>query len=122
MIQNIDVQGIKVEVDDKLSEYIQKKLGRLDRFVSRHDRESLRADVILKEQVTKGRKLYQCEVIMHLPHDKIVTKESTINVYAAVDIVEAKLQNQLRKHKQLHGNPSMRRRLVAKLRRTKHDH
>ena len=122
MIQNIDVQGIKVEVDDKLREYIQKKLGRLDRFVSRHDRESLRADVTLKEEVTKGRKLYQCEVIMHLPHDKIVTKESTINVYAAVDIVEAKLQNQLRKHKQLHGNPSMRRRLVAKLRRTKHDH
>ena len=122
MIQNIDVQGIKVEVDDKLREYIQKKLGRLDRFVSRHDRESLRVDVLLKEQVSKGKKLYQCEVIVHLPHDKIVTKESTINVYAAVDIVEAKLQNQLRKHKQLHGNPSMRRRLVAKLRRTKHDH
>lgn len=122
MIQNIDIRGVKVDVDAKLEVYVQKKLGRLDRFVSRHDRESLRVEVTLKEQVAKGKKQYQCEVVLHLPQDKIVTKESTINVYAAVDITEAKLRNQLRKHKQLHGNPRLHRRLVSKLRRTKHDH
>ncbi|MCA9331250.1 ribosome-associated translation inhibitor RaiA [Candidatus Saccharibacteria bacterium] len=122
MIQNIDVRGVKVDVDEKLQAYVEKKLGRLDRFVSRHDRESLRAEVMLKEQVSKGKKQYLCEVVLHLPHDKVVIKESTINVFAAVDIAEAKLRNQLRKHKQLHGNPRMHRRLVAKLRRSKHDH
>lgn len=122
MIQNIDVRGVKVDVDEKLQAYVEKKLGRLDRFVSRHDRESLRAEVMLKEQVSKRKKQYLCEVVLHLPHDKVVIKESTINVFAAVDIAEAKLRNQLRKHKQLHGNPRMHRRLVAKLRRSKHDH
>ena len=122
MIQRLEIRGIKFEIEPKLEEYIQKKIGRLDRFVSRHDRESLHAEVILKEQAIKAKKQYQCEVILHLPHDTVVTKESTINVYAAVDIVEAKLRNQLKKHKELHGNPRLHRRLVARLRTTKHDH
>jgi ribosomal subunit interface protein len=122
MIQKLEIRGIKFEVEPKLTAYIQKKIGRLDRFVSRHDRVSLRAEVILKEHAIKAKKQYQCEVILHLPHDTIVTKESTINVYAAVDIVEAKLRNQLKKHKELHGNPRLHRRLVGKLRRAKHDH
>ena len=120
MIQNIDIRGIKVELDDKLRDYIQKKIGRLDRFVSRHDRQSLHAEVVLEEQTTKGKKQYQCEVIFRLPHETVVSKESTINIYAAIDIVEAKLQNQLRKHKETHGNPRLHRRLVSRLRRNKH--
>lgn len=120
MIQKLEIRGIKIDVDAKLTEYVQKKIGKLDRFVSRHDRESLRAEVILKEKLIKAKKECTCEVILHLPRDTIVTKESTINIYAAVDIVEAKLRNQLKKHKEKHGNPRLHRRLAARLRRTKH--
>lgn len=121
MIKKLDIRGIKFEVDQKLTDYIGKKIGPLDKYVSRHDRESLHAEVVLKEQVVKAKKTYTCEVILHLPQDTIVTKESTINIYAAIDIVEAKLRNQLRKHKQKRGNPRFHRRLVARLRRTKHE-
>lgn len=122
MIERLEVRGLKINVSPKLTEYVQKKIGLLDKYVSRHDRESLRAEVILKEQTIKTKKICTCEVIFHLPHDTIVTKESTINVYAAIDIVEAKLRNQLKKHKEKHGNPRFHRRLVTRLRRTKHDH
>jgi ribosomal subunit interface protein len=122
MIQKVDVRTVNIEIDDKLSDYVTKKIGTLDRYVSRHDRESLRVEVVLKEQTIKAKKVCSCEVIFHLPHDKLVTKESTINIYAAIDIVEAKLKNQLKKHKELHGNPRLHRRLVARLRSTKHDH
>lgn len=121
MIQKIDIRGVKVEVDDKLHTYVEKKIGLLDKYVSKHDRASLRAEVTLKEQTIKAKKECTCEVILHLPHDKLVTKETTINMFAAIDIVEAKLRNQLKKHKELHGNPRLHRRLVSRLRRVKHN-
>lgn len=120
MIQKVDIRSVSIEVDQKLHDYVIKKIGGLDKYVSRHDRESLRAEVTLKEQVIKSKKICKCEVILHLPHDKLVTSESTINIFAAIDIVEAKLKNQLKKHKELHGNPRLHRRLVARLRREKH--
>jgi len=121
MIQKIDIRGVKIELEPKLKEYVHKKIGQLDKYVSKHDRESLRAQVTLREQTIKAKKECTCEVIFHLPHDQLVTKETTINIYAAIDIVEAKLRNQLKKHKELHGNPRLHRRLVAKLRRVKHN-
>lgn len=122
MIKKIDIRGVRFKVDQKLAAYVTKKIGPLDKYISRHDRESLHAEVVLKERIIKAKKVCICEVILHVPGDTIVTKESTINMYAAVDIVEAKLRNQLKKHKEKRGNPRLHRRLVARLRRTKHDH
>ena len=74
MIQKIDIRGVKLEVDEKLQVYVEKKIGGLDRYVSRHDRESLRAEVTLTERTIKSKKECTCEIVLHLPHDKIVTK------------------------------------------------
>ena len=41
---------------------------------------------------------------MHLPHEEFATKETTMNIFAAIDIVEAKLKNHLRKYKETHSN------------------
>ena len=103
MIQNIDITGVHVEVGNDLKKYITKKIGRLDRFIPKKDRASARAEVKLKEASTKKKKQYLCEVIIHLPHGKITTKETTINMFAAVDIVETKLKNQLKKYKETHS-------------------
>ena len=59
-----------------------------------------------------------CEAILHLPHETIMVKEATINMFAAVDIVEAKLKTQLKKYKDTHGNPRLHRRLITKFKRT----
>ena len=54
------------------------------------------------ETKIKNKKQCTCEVIMFLPHEEFVTKETTMNIFAAVDIVEAKLKNHLKKYKETH--------------------
>lgn len=102
MITQIDITGIHYNTKADIKKYINKKIGKLDRFVPRHARKSLKAEVILKELKTKSDR-NQCEVIIHLPEQTITAKDSTVNMFAAVDIVEKKLKNQLNKYKANHG-------------------
>lgn len=102
MISHIDISGIHYEVSDDLKKYITRKVSKLDRFVPRHARKSMHAEVKLTELKTKSDK-NQCEIILHLPEQQIMAKESTVNMFAAVDIVETKIKNQLKKYKDLHG-------------------
>ncbi len=100
MIKHIDISAVKrgEEVDEKLAKYIQKKIGKLDRKFKKADRLNTRADVKLQETTGKGGKKCICEVILHSPGVKLTAKESTPNMYASVDVVESKLQNQIKKH------------------------
>lgn len=118
MIKKLEVNGVHLDIDPKLKAYIVKKIGKLDRYMSRPIRESAHVEVFLKERSLKGKKECQCEVIMHLPHDTITLKEATVNMFAAVDIVEVKLKNQLKKYKDLHGHRGLKRNI---LKRFKHD-
>lgn len=117
MIQKMEINGIHTELGDDIKKYITKKIGRLDKYMPRNARESAHAEVKLKN-VSKGKKnQYTCEVILHLPHDVITTKETTMNMFAAVDIVETKLKNQLKKYKDTHSVLRGRtRRLITKFR------
>lgn len=117
MLQRFEIQGVHTSVDDKLRAYVTKKIGSLDRYLSRHSRESAHAEVHLKVGKTKNNNHCSCEVTLHLPHQNIVVKESALNMYAAVDIVETKLKQQLKKYKDLHGSGKMHRQLFARWRR-----
>jgi len=115
MIQKLDINGVHLEVGDDLKRYVQKKLGRLDRYVPRHARESMHLEVKLKEGKAKDRSERTCEIVLHLPGENIAVKETTINIYAAIDIVETKLRHQLKKYKDLHASPRLGQRLLTKL-------
>jgi ribosome-associated translation inhibitor RaiA len=54
---------------------------------------------------------------MHLPNEVFTVSETTINIFAAVDIVEEKLKKLLHKYKETHANPKLRQRLMARLKR-----
>jgi len=102
MIKHIDIAAAQKDykVDKDLEKYIQKKIGRLDKHMKRKNRDTARADVKVKESTGKGGKKCSVEVNLYTPDFKLNAGESTINMYAAVDIVENKLQNQLKKHKE----------------------
>jgi putative sigma-54 modulation protein len=117
MIRKLEINSVHMKIDPKLSAYINKKIGRLDRFVPRHARESMHATVILRTEAKKSTKNHTCEVIITVPADKITIKESTINMYAAVDIVEAKLKIALKKYKNTHNNKRIHRRVISRLKR-----
>jgi ribosomal subunit interface protein len=117
VIQKLEINGVHTVVDEDLQKYVTKKIGKLDQYMSRHARESAHAEVTLKEVKAKDKKQCICEVVIYLPHGVITTKESTVNMYAAVDIVETKLKNQLRKYKEKHEFGRIRKRVSARLHR-----
>lgn len=117
MLKRFEVQGIHTVVDDRLRAHVNKKIGSLDRYIAPQNRDSAHMEVHLKETGKKGNDQSRCEVTLHLPHQNIIVKESAVNLYAAVDIVEAKLKQQLQKYKDLHGNGKRRRHILARLRR-----
>lgn len=115
MLQRLEISGVHMEVSDDLKKYVQRKIGRLDRFVPKNSRQSVHAEVKLKEDKAKNKNERTCEVIIHLPQENITVKESTVNIYAAVDIVETKLHHQLKKYKELHASPRLGQRLLSKI-------
>lgn len=117
MIQKMEISGIHMEVSEDLRKYIVKKIGHLDQYMSRHARSSAHAEVKLKEEKSKGKKQCTCEVILYLPHEVITTQEMTLNIFAAVDIVEAKLKNKLKKYKETHDSFKFKRKLLSRIKR-----
>ena len=118
MFQKFEVHGVHTSVDKKLRAYATKKIGSLDRYVSRHARDSAHADVHLKKEAkAKDHNHCRCEVTVYLPQDTIVVKETGLNMYAAVDIAEVKLKQQLQKYKELHGSGKLHRHLLGRFRR-----
>lgn len=102
MIQSIAITGVKYDLDDATKKYVNRKIGRLDRFLPRHARKSVTAEVKLKEVNRDHGNKYEAEVILHVPEKQLAAKDSTVNMFAAVDIVEAKIANQLKKYKDMH--------------------
>jgi putative sigma-54 modulation protein len=118
MIQKLEISGVHTVLTDDLKKYITKKIGKLDRYMSRHVRQSIHAEVVVTEVKAKDKNKCQAEVVLHLPKDTITVKEATLNMFAAVDIVETKLRNQLKRYKETHDVPRLHRRMFARLRRT----
>ena len=104
MISKLELSANGVELTDDIKKYVDKKIGRLDRYMSKHARKSAHAEVKLKQEKSKKKDKLMAEVILHMPGDTITAKESTLNIYAAIDIVEAKLKNQLKKYKDKHDS------------------
>ena len=117
MLKRFEIQGVHMVIDDRLRTHVNKKIGNLDRYIAPQNRDSAHMEVHLKETGKKGNDQSRCEVTLHLPHQNIIVKESAVNVYAAVDIAEAKLKKQLQKYKDTHGNGKTRRHLFARFRR-----
>jgi putative sigma-54 modulation protein len=117
MITRLEISGVHLEVGDDLKKYVTRKIGRLDRFVPKASQPSLHVEVKLISSNAKDKSDRTCEVILHLPQETITIKETTINIYAAIDIAETKLHIQLKKYKDLHTSPRLHRRLLARLKR-----
>ncbi len=99
MINKLEITGIHTEATADIQKYVRKKIAKLDSYMPRHARKSAHAEVKLKESKAKDKKQCTCEVVLHVPGEVIMAKESTLNMYAAIDIVEQKLKTQLKRYK-----------------------
>ena len=119
MIQSIAISGVKYTPDERTKKYVMKKVGRLDRLLPKHARKSVSAEVKLKEVNRDHGNKYEAEIILNVPDKHITAKDSTLNMYAAIDIVEHKLASQLKKYKDQHiGHVGKTRATLSRFKRS----
>ena len=118
MLTSIDLTGIQYTVDDTTRKYVMKKIGALDKYLPRHARKSVSAEVRLRQVNRDHGNKHEAEVVLNVPEKQLTAKDSTTNMLAAVDIVEAKLRAQLQKYKQERIAHVGNRRVLARFKRS----
>ncbi len=106
------------DLSDKIKAYANEKIGGLAKYLPKAAKNA-RAKVVLSlDKSGREDNQFVCEVIINAPGAVIQSKEATLNMYAAIDIVEAKLKAQILKYKHRHWPGHDRtRRLLGRLRR-----
>ncbi len=117
MFKKFELKGVHIDLDDNTTKYVNKKIGQLDKYLPRKLREAAHAEVTLGEVNTKDSNHCSCEVTLYLPKETINVKESTVNTFAAIDIVETKLKNRIMKYKGLHHNSKLKMKVISKFKR-----
>jgi putative sigma-54 modulation protein len=118
MISQIKVSGIAYEVDDATRKYAIKRIGRLDSYIPRHARKSLSVEIKLEQVNHDHGNKYEAEVIFDIPGGLITAKDSTSNIFAAIDIVEAKIRAQLHDYKEANIAHIGKRRMMSRFKKT----
>ena len=90
---NINIRGENLEVTAALRDYVDKKLGRLERYFDT----PLTNDVQVTLSVNKDK--HNVEVTIPMPGVLLRAEEKNQDMYASIDLVIDKLERQIRKHK-----------------------
>ncbi len=100
MIEKIDITGTGYKVEESLKKYIEKRIGKLDKYLPRGSKKDVVVKVIVAS-VGKGKtEKYELSVAMEIPGGKVIAaKDECSNIFAGVDLVEAKLVGQIRRYK-----------------------
>lgn len=99
MINSITISGLQYEVDEATKKYVTRKIGRLDRYLPRHARKTATVDIKLRQVNRTRDNKYEVDVVLTAPDKVMKARDESMNMLAAVDIVEAKLVSQLRRYK-----------------------
>lgn len=106
---NVEISGTNYKLTDKEQEYIEKKCRKLTNHMPMHSRKTafVSCKITLIDQ--KNDNKYQCDTVLTLPDKTLVASEAAPNALAAVDIVEQKLQGQIRRYKTERRNDGVNR-------------
>jgi putative sigma-54 modulation protein len=90
------IRGKNIEMTPALKEYIEEKIGRLERYFEGVNF----VDVALTVERNRSiEKTQRAEVTMHVNGNVIRAEEASVSMYSSVDIVVEKLERQLKKYK-----------------------
>lgn len=89
----INIRGNKIVITDSIKNYIEGKIGKLDKYFDS-------PDDITASVVVQGNGIYhKIEVTIPIKRDILRGEESDKDLYAAIDFVSEKLERQIRKNK-----------------------
>jgi len=92
---NVNAQSVNFVADQKLIDFVQKRMDKLDLFYDR----IIRSDVYLKVENTRGKENKIAEIELHIPRDRFVVKKQCKSFEEAVDSACNSLERQLKKKK-----------------------
>jgi putative sigma-54 modulation protein len=107
----LKISGRNYELTPKIISYTNKKIGSLSKWLPKGAKECYGQVTLSLDQSGREDNQCVCEVTIQVPGGVLQSKEATLNMFAAVDIVEAKLKTQAVKYKDKH-HPSKRRRQI----------
>ncbi|ADC49169.1 sigma 54 modulation protein/ribosomal protein S30EA [Alkalihalophilus pseudofirmus OF4] len=90
---NYNIRGENIEVTPALRDYVEKKVGKLERYFDT----TPVADVNVRMQVLNNQHII--EITIPMPQLLLRGEETHTDMYAAIDNVIEKLERQIRKHK-----------------------
>ena len=99
MIDKIEINGNSYKVEEPLRRYAKKRLSKLDRYLPRGFKKNVSIKVNVSEIGKKNEK-YEISAALDIPGGKMIAaKDECSNVFAGMDLVEAKLLGQIRRYK-----------------------
>lgn len=109
MIEKIDISGSNYKVEDAFKKYATKRIGKLDRYLPRGNKKDVVAKVVVTEVNRAHGNKYEISATLEIPGGKVLTaKDECSNVFAGIDILEAKLTGQIRRFK-IETTPHLRK-------------
>lgn len=115
MIEKIDITGNNYKVEDSLRKYAEKRIGKLDRYLPRGFKKDVVVTVIVTEVGRAHGEKYEISAAMEIPGGKVIAaKDECTNVFAGIDLVEAKLTGQIRRYK-LDVKPHLKKQTFSRL-------
>ena len=70
MIENIDISGSNYDVEESLQKYVQKRIGKLDRYLPRQNRKDLVAKVVVTQVNRDHGNKYEISATLDIPPAK----------------------------------------------------
>lgn len=119
MIEKIEITGNDYKVEEPLKKYAEKRLGKLDKYLPKQAKKDVVCKVVVNE-IGKGKsEKFEISTAMELTGGKVIAaRDECTNVFAGVDLVEAKLLGQIRRYK-LEVQPHRQKRSLKSLFRKK---
>jgi putative sigma-54 modulation protein len=90
---NIQIRGNHLEVTEALREYVEKKIGRLEKYFHAP------TDQAVQVTLSVNKESHSVEVTMPLNGFVIRAEERSGDMYASIDVVSDKVEKQIEKHK-----------------------
>lgn len=117
MIQ-IQLTGRKYEIDKELKKYVNRKLGKLDKYLPRQHKAMGMSVEIFRDPSGKEDNRYKVKAILEVAGPDLVAETATINPHSAIDIVEQKLRLQIKRYKDKNAPRRFRvKEMMGRLRR-----
>jgi ribosomal subunit interface protein len=100
MIDKVEVVGTKVKLEDNFRKYAMKRIGRLDRYLPKKCKKDVIARVAVSQVNRAHGNKYEIRGTIEVPGGKVIAaRDEAGNMFAGVDILEAKLMGQVRRYK-----------------------